>query len=121
MVLPDPFTPNLKIDLLTEIQQAPVVLSNVVGPIEGMRMDLDAFLNDPQRSDFLSTLLPRLCKDGTNEVDAARVKLSGAVRWNQGHCEDPERSDGASSPTHAGDGDFLRSSWSLTTAVATPA
>lgn len=73
MVLPDPFTPNLKIDLLTEIQQAPVVLSNVVGPIEGMRMDLDAFLNDPQRSDFLSTLLPRLCKDGTNEVDAARV------------------------------------------------
>jgi CCR4-NOT transcription complex subunit 1 len=73
MVLPDPFTPNLKIDLLPEIQQAPVVLSNVVGPIESMRMELDAFLKDPQRSNFLSTLIPRLCKEGTNEVDAARV------------------------------------------------
>jgi len=73
MVLPDPFTPNLKIDLLPEIQQAPIVLSNVVGPIEGMRIDLATFLKEPQRSDFLSTLLPRLCKEGTNEVDAARV------------------------------------------------
>lgn len=73
LVLPDPFTPNLKIDLLPEIKQAPVVLSNVVGPIEGMRMDLDEFLKDPQRSDFLSTLLPLLCKEGTDEVDAARV------------------------------------------------
>lgn len=73
MVLPDPFTPNLKIDLLPEIQQPPVILSNVVGPIEGMRMELDEFLKDPQRSDFLSTLLPRLCKEGTNEVDSARV------------------------------------------------
>ena len=73
MLPPDPFTPNLKIDLLPEISQSPVVLSNVLGPIEGIRSHLDAFLKDGQRRNFLSGLPSLLCKEGTDEVDAPKV------------------------------------------------
>ena len=48
MVLPDPFAPNLKIDLLPEILQSPVILSNVLGPLEAIWSDLDAHLKDRQ-------------------------------------------------------------------------
>lgn len=73
MTLPDPFTPNLKIDSLPEISQSPPVLSNILGPLESLRADLDAFLKDRQRSEFVASLLPRLYKAGTTEVDAPRV------------------------------------------------
>mmetsp|Transcript_27171 Transcript_27171/g.35430 ORF Transcript_27171/g.35430 Transcript_27171/m.35430 type:complete len:511 (-) Transcript_27171:178-1710(-) len=71
--LPDPFTPNLKIDLLPEVSKAPIVLSNFVGPLEGMRTELDAYLKDRQRISFLSGLLPRLCRDGAGDLDVAKV------------------------------------------------
>jgi CCR4-NOT transcription complex subunit 1 len=70
---PDPFTPNLKIDLLPEIGQSPVILSNVLGPIEGFRTHLDAFLKDGQRRDFLNVLPSVLMKERSNEVDAPKV------------------------------------------------
>jgi CCR4-NOT transcription complex subunit 1 len=70
---PDPFTPNLKIDLLPEIGQSPVILSNVLGPIEGFRSHLDAFLKDGQRRDFLNVLPSVLMKERSNEVDAPKV------------------------------------------------
>lgn len=70
---PDPFTPNLKIDLLPEISRAPVVLSDALGPIQSFRAHLDAFLKDAQRRNFLSGLLPLLMKEGTSEVDGAKV------------------------------------------------
>ena len=73
MVLPDPFTPNLKIDLLPEMNKSPPVLSNVSGPLSGLRAELDNFINNRQSPEFLHGLLPRLCKEGTNEIDAARV------------------------------------------------
>jgi len=73
MVLPDPFTPNLKIDLLPEISKNPVVLSNVAGPLAAIRSELDKYLKNPHSSDFLQELLPRLCKDGSKEIDAPRV------------------------------------------------
>jgi CCR4-NOT transcription complex subunit 1 len=73
MMPPDPFTPNLKIDLLPEIQQSPVILSDVLGPIEGIRGHLDIFLKDGQRREFLASLLPRLYKEGTTELDAPKV------------------------------------------------
>jgi len=74
MLPPDPFTPNLKIDLLPEIQQSPLVLSNVLGPIEGFRNHLDAYLKDGGQSrNFLSGLPTLLCKEGTNEVDPPKV------------------------------------------------
>jgi CCR4-NOT transcription complex subunit 1 len=46
MRLPDPFTPNLKVDLLPEIAQPPRLLSNVVASLaaHNLRADLDAYL-----------------------------------------------------------------------------
>jgi CCR4-NOT transcription complex subunit 1 len=74
MIPPDPFTPNLKIDLLPEIQQSPFVLSNVLGPIEGIRNHLDAFLKEGgQRTNFLVGLPTMLCREGTNDVDPPKV------------------------------------------------
>lgn len=73
MVLPDPFTPNLKIDLLPEISRNPVILSDVLGPLGDIRADLDDYLKTRQPSTFMSLLLPRLYKEGTNDVDAPRV------------------------------------------------
>jgi len=73
MVLPDPFTPNLKIDLLSEISQSPHILSNVTGPLSTIRADLDGYLKSRQPANFLSELLPLLYKEGTKDVDSARV------------------------------------------------
>jgi len=73
MTLPDPFTPNLKIDSLPEISQDPPVLSDILGSLESLRSDLDAFLKDRQRADFVSGLIPRLYKASSKEVDSPRV------------------------------------------------
>lgn len=70
---PDPFTPNLKIDLLTEITQGPVILSNVLGPIESFRSHLDAFLKDGQTRDFIDAFPMLLKKELSNEIDAPKV------------------------------------------------
>ena len=72
---PDPFTPNLKIDLLPEISQAPAIMSAVLSPIDGFRVPLDAFLKEgAQRQLFLSNLAQLLCVDGTNDVDSAKIQ-----------------------------------------------
>ncbi|CAB9518549.1 CCR4-NOT transcription complex subunit 1 [Seminavis robusta] len=73
MLPPDPFTPNLKIDLLPEISQSPTILSNVLGPIDSLRGHLDAYLKDGQRRAFLTGLPALLYKEGTTEVDAPKV------------------------------------------------
>jgi len=69
---PDPFTPNLKIDLISEISQSPIILSNVLGPIESFRGHLDAFLKG-QRRDFLEAFPMFLKKERSNEIDAPKV------------------------------------------------
>ena len=70
---PDPFTPNLKIDLLSDIARSPAILTNVLGPIEDIRSHLDTYLKDGQRSNFLNGLLPLLYKEGNRELDVGRV------------------------------------------------
>ena len=70
---PDPFTPNLKIDLISEISQSPVILSNVLGPIDSFRGHLDAFLKEGQRRDFLEAFPVLLNKERSNEIDAPKV------------------------------------------------
>jgi CCR4-NOT transcription complex subunit 1 len=70
---PDPFTPNLKIDLLAETSHAPAILSNVLGPLESIKSSLDSYLKDGQRRNFLSGLLPQLCIERSSDVNAARV------------------------------------------------
>jgi CCR4-NOT transcription complex subunit 1 len=73
MVLPDPFTPNLKIDLLPEISKSPVILSNVVAPLVLLRSDIESYLKSRQPIDFIHGLLPRLCKEGSKDIDALKV------------------------------------------------
>jgi CCR4-NOT transcription complex subunit 1 len=61
MRLPDPFTPNLKVDLLPETKQAPTILSNYAKALEESKTitkdQVDAFLNSrPLPQGFLNNL-----------------------------------------------------------------
>jgi CCR4-NOT transcription complex subunit 1 len=66
MRLPDPFTPNLKVDLLPEIAQHPRILTDhtaLLGP--GLRADLDLFMKTrAQPPQFVSSLPARLMPGG---------------------------------------------------------
>jgi CCR4-NOT transcription complex subunit 1 len=61
MRLPDPFTPNLKVDLLQEISQAPRILTDYMGPLgeRGVRQRLDSYITSKQPAD-LPSMLPSL-------------------------------------------------------------
>ncbi|KMT00009.1 hypothetical protein BVRB_1g018420 isoform D [Beta vulgaris subsp. vulgaris] len=62
MRLPDPSTPNLKIDLLEEMSQAPRILSDVDAVLKAkqMKADVDEYLRTRQQSSpFLSELKQR--------------------------------------------------------------
>nr|CAD7196956.1 unnamed protein product [Timema douglasi] len=58
MRLPDPFTPNLKVDMLPEIAHAPRVLTNFASMIQplGFKKDLDSYLKARAPVTFLSEL-----------------------------------------------------------------
>lgn len=71
--LHDPISRNFKIDRLPEIAQSPLVLSDVVGPLTGFKTELDGYLQNQQPTDFLTKLVPLLCKDGKKELDAPKV------------------------------------------------
>jgi CCR4-NOT transcription complex subunit 1 len=71
--LDDPISRNFKIDRLPEIAQSPLVLSDVVGPLTGFKTELDGYLQNQQPTDFLTKLVPLLCKDGKKELDAPKV------------------------------------------------
>ncbi|CAK9319222.1 unnamed protein product [Citrullus colocynthis] len=63
MRLPDPSTPNLKIDLLAEINQSPRILSEVDGALKSkqMKADVDEYLKTRQQgSSFLADLKQKL-------------------------------------------------------------
>lgn len=65
MRLPDPFTPNLKVDLLPEINQAPRVLSDYVGPLTAnhIKQDVDDFLESRIPKERLADLVKKLTLD----------------------------------------------------------
>lgn len=58
MRLPDPFTPNLKVDMLTEISHAPRVMTNYAALIQpiSFKKDLDSYLKARAPVTFLSEL-----------------------------------------------------------------
>ncbi|KAM0835821.1 hypothetical protein ACQ4PT_062703 [Festuca glaucescens] len=62
MRLPDPSTPNLKIDLLPEITKAPRIMSDFEGALRSkhMKADVDEYLKRPDGSSFLSDLKQKL-------------------------------------------------------------
>ena len=67
MRLPDPFTPNLKVDLLPEITQPPRVLTDFVGILNerGIRQRLDTYLAHPNnKEEFMHFLLSSLSPTG---------------------------------------------------------
>ena len=75
MRLPDPFTPNLKVDLLPEISVPPRILSNcgVALDASGLREPLDEYLQTRHPISFLLDL-PRKLRIGL----AARALHEGA-------------------------------------------
>lgn len=62
MRLPDPFTPNLKVDLLPEITQAPRILANFNNLIQpaSFKKDLDSYIKTRAPVTFLSELRSNL-------------------------------------------------------------
>ncbi|CAM9216626.1 unnamed protein product, partial [Ectocarpus fasciculatus] len=54
MRLPDPFTPNLKVDLLPEISQSPRILTEYVTILSdrGIKARIDSYLNSRQPTEF---------------------------------------------------------------------
>uniref|UniRef100_A0A2N9FJB6 CCR4-NOT transcription complex subunit 1-like n=1 Tax=Fagus sylvatica TaxID=28930 RepID=A0A2N9FJB6_FAGSY len=62
MRLPDPSTPNLKIDLLAEISQSPRILSEVDAALKAkqMKADVDEYLKTRQPGSFLTELKQKL-------------------------------------------------------------
>uniref|UniRef100_A0A8D2LD38 CCR4-NOT transcription complex subunit 1 n=1 Tax=Varanus komodoensis TaxID=61221 RepID=A0A8D2LD38_VARKO len=61
MRLPDPFTPNLKVDMLSEINIAPRILTNFTGVMPPQfKKDLDSYLKTRSPVTFLSELRSNL-------------------------------------------------------------
>ncbi|KAF8697905.1 hypothetical protein HU200_035402 [Digitaria exilis] len=62
MRLPDPSTPNLKIDLLAEISIAPRIMTDVDGALKAkqMKAQVDEYLKRPEGSLFLTDLKQKL-------------------------------------------------------------
>lgn len=68
MKLPDPFTPNLKVDLLPEISQSPRILSKFGTTLNNnnLKSDIDTYLKTRPNPSFLNELLPKLMEDSPN-------------------------------------------------------
>ncbi|ESQ36840.1 hypothetical protein EUTSA_v10006521mg [Eutrema salsugineum] len=78
MRLPDPSTPNLKIDLLPEIVEAPCILSEVDAALKAKQMknDVDEYLTSRQQSStFLSELKQKLLLS-SSEASSAGTRYS---------------------------------------------
>ncbi|KAI8598126.1 CCR4-Not complex component, Not1-domain-containing protein [Dissophora ornata] len=78
MRLPDPFLPNLKVDLLTEIHHPPRVLSDYTSNLPlGFKRDLDAFLRNREQAGFLANIREALAADA-----ASQNLISGGPKYN---------------------------------------
>lgn len=75
MRLPDPFTPNLKVDLLPDIHIAPVIASNydLVLKHENLLADLDSFLSTRAPVSFLVNLVSKLKLRAAESVRAGTL------------------------------------------------
>ncbi|ONL92541.1 transcription regulator [Zea mays] len=77
MRLPDPSTPNLKIDLLAEISIAPRIMSDVDGALKSkqLKTEVDEYLKRPEGSSFLSDLNQKLLLP-QNEASVAGTRYN---------------------------------------------
>ncbi|KAI7872984.1 CCR4-Not complex component, Not1-domain-containing protein [Spinellus fusiger] len=79
MRLPDPFTPNLKVDLLPEINQSPRILSDYVEPLKAndFKQQIDEFIESQTPETFLSELQSKLLlNQEQKEVSNAATKYN---------------------------------------------
>jgi CCR4-NOT transcription complex subunit 1 len=60
MRLPDPFTPNLKVDLLPEISESPRIVVDFNSSLLGLQVPLNTYLSMRQPANFLSELPQKL-------------------------------------------------------------
>jgi CCR4-NOT transcription complex subunit 1 len=62
MRLPDPFTPNLKVDMLPEISQPPRIMTDFAAMIQpgNFKKELDSYLKKRSPVTFLSELRSKL-------------------------------------------------------------
>ncbi|KAF9433584.1 hypothetical protein BGZ76_009251 [Entomortierella beljakovae] len=68
MRLPDPFTPNLKVDLLAEIHQPPRVLSDYTsGMTVSLRREVDTYLRTREHALFMDNWCEILALDPNNQ------------------------------------------------------
>merc|ERR1711981_386269 len=81
MRLPDPFTPNLKVDLLPEICQSPRLLSNyqTILSKNNLKADIDTYLKTRPNPSLLNDLLPRLMEDHPSGVRRFSASMINAL------------------------------------------
>ncbi|KAG2174664.1 hypothetical protein INT44_006928 [Umbelopsis vinacea] len=81
MRLPDPFTPNLKVDLLPEINQQPKVLSDYTSTLiaNNLKQDIDAYLQDNEPKNFLADLPRKLTTDANDSDEDQGTKYDISV------------------------------------------
>merc|ERR1719231_2068543 len=80
MRLPDPFTPNLKVDLLPEISQSPRILSKYTTTLShnNLKADIDTFLKTRGPASFLQDLRSKLLLPAA-EASAAGTRYNAPV------------------------------------------
>ena len=72
MRLPDPFTPNLKIDVLPEISQSPRILTDYLAPIAGIRTHIDTYLSTKLPAE-LPLKLPTVLTSANGSYNSALI------------------------------------------------
>ena len=92
MRLPDPFTPNLKVELLPEISIAPRTVSNYAALIKpSFKKDLDSYLKNRSPVAFLSELRSNLLVASSGMADTSpgnryNVIVFGYLKQNVSIC-----------------------------------
>lgn len=77
--LPDPFTPNLKIDLLPEINQAPTIMSDYTSAIPAeFKAALDAYMQNRTPQSTLPGLQEVLMNPSARDIDISK----GETKYN---------------------------------------
>ncbi|XP_059434806.1 uncharacterized protein LOC132167794 isoform X1 [Corylus avellana] len=105
MRLPDPSTPNLKIDLLAEIRQSPRILSDVEIALKAkqIKADLDEYLKTRQPASFVTELKQKLLLPPSDAASAGtryNVPLINALVLYVGMQQLQSKTPHAQSPTN---------------------
>lgn len=79
MRLPDPFTPNLKVDLLPEITQPPRIPAGYTGALLSLKHEVDAYLKTRAQPTYFLAELPKKLKANTGDGQAYNTPAMNAL------------------------------------------